>query len=174
MPTYTTSAEFQDTPEGRKRRQKWVDEHHVEVSASTKATLNDVEEAENTFVDAYYLGSFAVSVVTIEQILHEQLPENRGSQWSLGDIIERSHSGEIIDSELQSSLLDLKSLRRSKFHYRGKRDPAGMEGHIFQRMDEEGKSPVDIRGSDAKEALRCLYEVERIAKVDIDSDKLPG
>ena len=175
MPTYPTSVEFQDNSEGREKRRKWVDEHRVEVIASTKATLNDVKEAENTFIDAYYLPSFAVSVITIEQILHEQLPENQGHEgpWSLKDIIKKSVTEGIIDSELQNSLREINRLRRSKFHYRGKRDPNDTEGHIFQRMDEKGKSPVDIRGSDAKKALRCLHRVEKISKRDIDPDKLP-
>jgi hypothetical protein len=173
MPTYRTSVEFSDSADGRRIREEWVSGNRVEPIAATKLTLDDTEEAEKTFIDGYFLGSFAVSVIAIEQILHDQLPANDGGQWSLGDIIDKAAEKDLLDENLKSDLIDVNELRRSKFHYRGKRDPAGMEGHIIQRMDEQEKSPDDIRGEDAKLALNCLYGVEAIAEIDIDPDKLP-
>lgn len=173
MPAYTTSTEFEKSPEGRRVREKWIAENRVETIAATKLTLNDKKEAERTFIDGYFLGSFAVSAIVTEQILHEQLSENDGSQWSLPDIIDEAVKENLLDGDLKADLQEVNELRRSKFHYRGKRDPAGMEGHILHRMQEEEKSPDDIRGEDAKLALQCLYGVEAIAEVDIDPEKLP-
>lgn len=173
MATYPTSVEFQDNSEGREKRRKWVDEHRVEVIASTKATLNDVKEAENTFIDAYYLSSFAVWVITIDQILHEKLPENQGHErpcrWKIS-------SKSLLLNELltPSSRIAYERLTASDVlnSIIGENETLTTLRDILQRMDEKGKSPVDIRGSDAKKALRCLYRVERIAKRDIDPNKL--
>lgn len=173
MPTYTTSVEFSDTPEGRNRRREWVDRHEPTVRAATMATVNEVSEANATFVEGYFLGSFAVAVAAIEQILYEQLPENTGSPWTLQNIAEKARAEGVIDEDLEAALLEINEVRRGKLHYRGANDPHGMEGHVIQRANDQERTPRDVRGDDAKDALRALYDVLEVAAIDIDPEKLP-
>ncbi|MDS0261070.1 hypothetical protein NDI56_16855 [Haloarcula sp. S1CR25-12] len=138
------------------------------------STMEMIPEAQETFVDGYFIGSFAVATAAIEQILHENIPENTSDRpWSLYNIATQAHGEGVITDELLTDLLEINELRRSKLHYRGENGPNRMEGHIVERMTEQDRSPQDIRGEHAKSALRALWDVWEVAAVDIDPEKLP-
>lgn len=173
MPTYHPSTEYSHTSEGQQLRREWVNQTDPGVNAGTMLVVDEVSEAKATFVDGYFLGSFFVAVAAIEQILHEQLPVNDDRPWPLHKIAEKALDKDVIDDEFHAQLLEIQDLRNPKLHYRGKRDPNGMDGHIVERVDEQERHPQDIRGEDAKAALRALYGVLEVAERDIDPEKLP-